>query len=1373
MLFKILISVAIGALAGYITNDFALKLMFSGVHFQIKGKTLIKIDPFIAKAKKDLGDNLGSVVQDKLMNAPDESDESVLFQKIKDERFGTEVHACVADLLNHVLPEMLDGMKFSELDGWQDTADGLENLLRAFIRDNLGNILEGLSERVALTDILTETQQSVMVSRLFEMALQELEISGIAENCMELLDGMKTSCLADIFGEDETDAVCTRLCCAFAEEAVNEAIAEPQKLKELLKKADFGTAIYEAYRSAADKTLSQLLGNESIEKFVQQNKPTLKALVRNEQFKTILYKLSEQVISSLKEMNVPLYNVFPINEQNKLSDFINRKLPAVVPYLSDYLRSRKEEINGIIEDEVNAVIENETSAFFWSNSIRKIFREQIIDAIHQIDIIRTLEDYTDVLLKSEDMEAACRGILTDFLKKTTLSDIVSGFLTPRRMGDMLYQLCNEFFDDIPEQFYRQLGNIRPSEFLSDETIRKISRKTDEFLVTGVPDRVLRGAGVKQKLMQETEKILREKARCLMHTEIGTFGITVPSDLGKILGRFAREKVKPQSKLQSLASSFLQGKKLSYFLQGNINAALEKLSTELLSRVEKIMGRLRISSSLRHIADTKFSVMIAKALHQHTVPLVFRNSVDVKTFVSNKIQGMDTGEVGQTMQKFIGRELKPLCVMGAVLGGVIGLGIELVQPFSGALWMRAILFAAIGVVTNWLAFFGVFRPYVPKKFLPGFSYIPKRIPMVAEAFGTAVDRFLLDSETVHEQFHAKKNKLKCIAADYLTRDGFGLLDQYLSDNSEALSGKLPPYLMEKLAENDFRIADALCKMTGKVKLGDILSRDNCNALGDRIMRLLWDNEEKITSYAVKTAMGSGMAVRCLPFSDGIRETLRTGVKTKGSELIRNALNVDTLRFIAEKHDPAYRELCGKTIRDCLSGAGVKDEQLSEITGQISDWASEQIFSAKTRDFICAQADKLMQKEFDPDTELSGLMGGKICAFLNSNADKITQFLLKKLMREIDAAKGRIIDHAISQIHENVNWLLRASVDADDLVEKTIRRIIDYDLYPFFQRESEFISDKLRYFLEQEVYTIKISALQLDMRKFDIKPLVRSVLADSSKNKDVSGIIRILANWTLDIIMDQKLRTFAAAANIGCLPDACERFKSEIALFVEKLALPDNGLFMEGASDYIIDLADSCVFSHTVGEILGLCGESRIQPVVDHGLEYVLNRPEIQNFLQVYMSRMYDDCAARQVLSCMDEQEWRATILGFLHDTVLMTELISDICGLALKTLIDDHFFFIAPETRKQIVDTGVDACLETVDHHLDELLNAINIKAITEKVVGGMDGRGIHKMFDSFAKRYFNELIWLGCMGIVFFIPGWKAAVVYIMVSAVYLIPRKK
>ncbi len=1370
MLFKVLMSVAIGALAGYITNDFALKLMFSGVHFQIRGKTLLKIDPFIAKAKKDLGDNLGGVVQDKLMNAPGESEESAFFQKIKEEEFGAEIHKCVADLLNHIIPEMLDGIKFSELDGWQDTAGGLENLLRTFIQDNLGNILAGLSGRVELTDILTEAQQSVMAGRLFDMALQELENSGIAGNCMELLDGMKTSCLADILGEDAADAVCRRLCHAFAEEAVNEAQSEPQKLKDLLKNADFGTAIYEALRSAADKPLSQLLGNESIEKFAQQNKPALKTLIRSEQFKTILYALSEQIISSLRQMRVPLYNFFPINEQNKLSDFINRKLPDAVPYLSDYLRSRKEEINGIIEDEVNTVIENETSAFFWSNGIRKAFREQIIDAIHQVDIIRTLEDYTDVLLQSEDMEAACRGMLTDFLKKTTLSDIASKFLTPQNMGSILYQICNDFFDDIPEQLYRQLGNIRPSAFLADETIRKVSRKADEFLVAGISDRVLCGAGTKQKLIQEADKILTEKARHLMHTEIGTFGITVPSDLGKNLGKLARERIKPESKLKPLASQFLKGKKLSFFLKGKIDA-VKKISIEMLSRGIKLLGRLRVSSPLRHIAGTKVSDMLTKALQEQAVPLALRNSVNVKSFVSNKIQAMDTDEVGHVMQKFIGRELKPLCVMGAVLGGAIGLGVELAEPVSGALWVRAILFAAIGVVTNWLAFFGVFRPYEQKKWLPGFSYIPKRIPMVAEAFGTAVDRFLLDSETVHAQFHAQKDKLKCTAADYLTRDGIGLLDKYLSGNSEAISGKLCPFLMERIAENDGRIADALCKMTGRVRLGDILSRDNCNAIGDKIMRLLRDNEANISSCAVKTAMGSEVAVRDLPFSDGIRGTLRTGVKTKGRELIRKGFKMDTFCYLAEKYDPAYQELCGKTIRDCLPD--VEDEQISRIAEQIAGWASGQIFSAKTRDFICAQVDKLMQKESDPDMELSGLMGGKICDFLNSNADKITQFLLKKLMREIDASKDRIIGHAIRQIHNNVNWLLRASVDADDLVEKTIRRIIDYDLYPFFQKELEFISDRLRYFLEQEVYTIKISALQLDMRKLDIKPLVRSVLADSSQNKNVSGIIRVLANWILDTLMDQKLRTFTVAANIGCLPDVCERFNSEIALFIEKLALSDNVLFMEGAADYIMNLADSCVFSHTVGEVLKLCGESRIQPMMDHALEHVLNRPEIHGFLHGFMSQMYDDFAARPALSCMDEKEWRATILGLLHDTGLVTELIADGCGLVLRALMDDHFCSIAPGTKKQIINTGVDACLETIDRHLDELLQSINIKAITEKVVGGMDGRSIHKMFDSFAKRYFNELIWLGCMGVVFFIPGWEAAAVYIALSAIYLIPKKE
>ena len=55
-------------------------------------------------------------------------------------------------------------------------------------------------------------------------------------------------------------------------------------------------------------------------------------------------------------------------------------------------------------------------------------------------------------------------------------------------------------------------------------------------------------------------------------------------------------------------------------------------------------------------------------------------------------------------------------------------------------------------------------------------------------------------------------------------------------------------------------------------------------------------------------------------------------------------------------------------------------------------------------------------------------------------------------------------------------------------------------------------------------------------------------------------------------------------------------------------------------------------------------------------------------------------------------------------------------------------------------------MEALEEHLLPIINAVNVKKVTERQINAMDPQEIKNMFDSFAKEYFKKIEKYGLLG---------------------------
>lgn len=1333
-----------GACAGYITNDLALRLMFSGMPG-------LKIEPLVTKSKSRLGDSLGRVVQARLLhdaNHPDGG--SPLGKQLEQQPVADALQNSFQDLFASVLPGLLENQTLSNLPGYEKTADGFRRVLADFLQRHAPDLLQNLLESVSLSDLLPPPQQTTILSRLLEITADALSTENYPFD--RLTEALRGCCIADLLGEDASQKL-GRQCSRNGMEAVIQDIcSDTQRLQTLFRSAGLEGAVYTALSSVLEQPLSEWITKDTLEDCFRQAAPVLQEMIQRESFAALLTDFSQTIVAVLHRSELPVSEIFPDAAQDKLAEFLSCRLPALMPYLAAYLQDREAKINAMMEEEVDSVIQDGTSHPL-ANGVRQLLRDVILEKIREADLIRMIEDYADSLLRSDELKTACQEGMHRLFSSLTVGELTQHCLSAEQLARQLQQLCSAFPAHVPDAFYQIIGNLKPARFLGEKAIRQMADRLVARAVPAVADAVCQLPEEKRHdLVQTGAETLYRQANRLLHLDLAELSpalVPLRQKAGQALSRQRRPLVKKiQAKLQTISLSKIKvnAQRLTAWGTGAFDAGLRRIK------------QTRLSSLAERLAHTTVPARIATFLQQRlsgAFPRWLAAGDKIKTYVSGKIQAMSNAWLGRCMQAFAGRELRPLCIMGAILGGLIGTALAFLPTMPGALAVRILLFALIGVLTNWLAFYGLFRPYTPKKWLPGFSYLPRRIPQAAHAFGTAVDRFLMDEDSMRALFAQYQPSLTQSLTGLFTENR---LTGYLTDHQEELAGALSRLLCNLLRENEDACVDWLVKKAEQVTPEEIT---------DRLFSLLQSRREDILPV-LRALLDSPLSLRdCFPsLEEQAAPRVRQAVSRWLDVLAGQYLQPDAFKRMAVKLEPAFQQWLANPLRRYLPA---QSEEC--ICARIAHWTTAQLFSeasGQTTDFLCDQFyDELYQVigAESPET-IGSFLHGRLSDFLDSRMEEITRQQTEQLLVTLEFKKPELTGKILDAVYESTNLFVCALVDLDDLVEQAVSRVIRHGLAQFFAEETGNIAGYIRRFLHTEIDPLSLSCFDLKTQEIQIRPLVSEMLSDSALRRSAETSVNTLCRMILPELAGQPLAVFADIIRIKSLSDCCDRLQRPLVLLSDGLraAVTDNPCFTDAVSHDLMDVLGRCIFDRPIGKLTALCEEDALMAVIANLFDWLTGQRPARLFLQEFLGQL-------QQTQPMNRKVCREACLALLRHPALQKSLSPGNCGLFLQSLLQESV--MTEETRDYIASIAVSAAAKTIEAHLPELLQAIDVPAVTVRMVGAMDGRQLHQMFEEFAAPYFRQLIQLGGTGFLFGWPGARAACAYLLLSAGYLLTRRQ
>lgn len=1468
---SLVLSAAVGACAGYVTNDVALRLMFNGI--QTKRRTWV--EPFITKSKEELADSLGDLVQDKLMNAPAGQSESLLFDKLQQETFTPVLQACLTDFLSTALPKYLDTLEYAEIPGYATAVAQIQEQLQEIIERHAPDLLSSFTEPIPLANLLTVPQQQAIGQHLLDALAQTLTPGTLEDWCTSLIGGdTKTTapsivdastvdtsdtaslpCIADIVGEAETAHLREALIQNGMAALITELRASPEKRQEwkaqiqsLLETANGTHALATALQQVAEQPLSQLLGSDTINEWVEHTLPLLRNLVQDEAFAHILLTLAEQIRAALCDLRVPLYHICPEPVRNQLSEYLSRRLPDAIPYFSQYLQSRRDAIEQMIEREVDAVIDENTSTWFWANGLRNWFRSEILEAIYAIDVVQKMENYVEEFLQSEDREAFCREQLTSLLEKNTVADVANRFLSADMLCGWLHKGCIAFLAHPPKTVYEKIGEIRLAALLDESSLSSLTQSAAQALTkeaaavlvervlcsetidseTTVPETV--GADTTSSndttpgspsLQRQFQNLLQTQADRLLHTPLGQLvsadtlhALSLSQTLQKALYAHRDsliERFRPTIEQKLIADSSV-GSVLQEHIE-SLTHALSQGSASAWKRLTNSIAHSKLAATMQYwkqkLAGSKEKNAnafdkLTDWLQKHGVPpLVHRLSA--KKLVVNKILGMPNAWIGAQMREFIGKELRPLCILGALFGVLIAVVWELaISPHITGIFPRAIAYASIGIITNWLAFFGLFRPYTPKTWLPkdgwvpGFSYIPKRIPQIAETFGEVISQHLLDADSIRAQLVHEKEPLCAYAADQLTQNNGAVFGKLLQEHRSQWVPALTETLQSRMQQNADELAGWLCRvLTEQHTIGQVLPSTLCDSAGESLaawlsQQLTPEGSQALVAALQKADGTSSLYDWHLFTPEAVHQQVHRAVTLHLPSLCEQLLHFDTVRDMIEQQqqkrdNAAWRT---KSLQDCLALLpSLRPEQADDpansvdpvspaqpaspihvLAQKVSDWAVKQLFSPKASDALYAQLDRFLQQQFQPEDTIGTCLHGKLRQGLDHSFHSIIQTLLQWLLRYIQSRETEITQNVIQKVHESVNIVPRALIDADNLVQETISRLLQSDLPAFFQKETAYITDVGRQLLEREIYPIPLSDLQSDVARWELKPLLSYVLSSSTLRQRVQMATDTLCPVLLQEVLQQPLGTLAQWAQIENLTDLCDRFRPQLTLVLDELrtSIQNTPAVTAQTTSFLCAVLDQHILQRPFGELLAWCPSEALAAACLYTGQYLLQQPATSALLQTMVERLYTAHAEQPIAVLLNPEELQRSLCALLQQPTRFTEALQQVLRRIGQELESEPLRALPPETQHWVALTLLQALWDTLNGHMEDLLCAVDVRDITTQVIRSLDGRGVHEMFKGFASPYFNKLIRWGGIGIVFCAPGTPIGIVYVLLSGLYL-----
>ena len=638
ILLNYLVQGILGGASGYITNDYAINMLF-------KEYTPLKLGGVIKKTRHEFIENLSSMVENDIIN------KEKLHEILSSDEFKDKFEKVTDDFYENCLYEALGSDKFSDLEGFDSTMLKTHMYVKDLLDDHADGLIDLTASNFKADDFLTGRQTQKIADSLYETIRDLIENTRVLEDTLlYLYENNKESKLSDILGPGANIEVINDAVKEFGDIAAARAL--DSKLGDL---TGFNEAVGQALDIFYDKQLKDIIDIKGFD-----IDSLISSLISKEP--NIIYKICQSLFAYGRNLDKSIYSFLDPGLETSLKNYIGQNLPYITDSLAAYVEKNSMLIDRIIEDSIDEVIEE-------SDGLRAKLLSAIKDTYFnnlskKYSIVDKIVSFIRKAAQSEKLSINISKMIIDRLDTLTLADIIKeaedNNFSPDKAYDLLMVFINKNGRGLMAGIEGYISNLQVKDILpglnlpgekilsspmtGDLLISKSAKYAEAILAKDLsdlfsPDQV--DASI-NKAGSYLKAKFREKENAIK---------SLISELIKTIDADEKTLKKPE------LADFIKGEAYNKYREEaaklknmNLSLAIDKLNT--------------LENISKNSSETLQKFMI------NNTDTILKGSI--KGIVTDNLNKLTDDELITFANDFIGRELKPIMFFGGLLGLIAGL-----------------------------------------------------------------------------------------------------------------------------------------------------------------------------------------------------------------------------------------------------------------------------------------------------------------------------------------------------------------------------------------------------------------------------------------------------------------------------------------------------------------------------------------------------------------------------------------------------------------------------------------------------------------------------------------------------------------------------
>lgn len=1371
MQFDLIKEVLTGSITGYITNSIAIKMIFREY-----GIGKLKLGGVIIKTREEFIDNISSLVETEIINPETLKDE------LSKESFKNSITNFVYDLLNVCIYENTSNLKLQELNGFHSTIDKTQNYMTGCINKHLPDIFDNICKNIYLKDILNKKQSEYISQQLFKSISHILNNSDFIEKSIEdFYDENKALNFGKFFGNKLSDVVANNL-----EDIIKNLHLDLENnfdkdidiiFENTLNTLEINKILTSLEERLLEKRIVDFIDNKDGLTLSRWLTDKIRDFTKSDDGKRLISSFSKELHNLLKNIDKPVLELLSDDLKDNVESFFNDKLQYAIKEIILWIEKNKEGIEGLIEKAIDDTISSIDDGM--KKNVLSLVRDKFLnDVAKKFDIVSKITDYLEQNADIDSISKDITLIIVNYLKEEKVSDIICKleknkiFTTESLSNAISYNISN-YIDYIPEDYFCSLLNKNVRDIFNLNLIKLFQNHIKEPIIRSLKHNYI-------YTEKTTKKITEELVKNIKNIDALNLGEIISDDLLSSNYNTIRKSVveklhNNESNIVKLISHKLEKSidSLSLYdaLKGDIrNTLLNDSLKEVSNKIEKLLEGKDIDLKLfldkiNNIDNIKNEATnFALSTLKKNLPYILNGNI--KKAVSNNLRDLKDQELQRMVEEFMGKEMKPLTVIGAILGAVVGIGMYFFDNsvtqynYLTSTLISVAVYAFVGWFTNVQALEMLFKPYYEKRlfgikipFTPG--VIVRRKPKFAKSMSTFVDEELLKKNSMKELFDKNVDTIYNSIKDTISKDNYKLLVDFFNNHSEVISSNSFKYLKKSIYTNKDSIAISLCKNTEALNLNRVDFSKVKGELEEDILLRIKNSNRSIYSELDNLVKRDTKVFEAMPetFKALLKKQIKSKVEKEIDNVVTGINKKDKINELLLMLSRKYESIEDKSVRELLS-----QDNIIKYQEYIKNIISSKITSEETRTRLLDWIENLVSRETSKDKKLGELFGGFFIQLIESNFSYIMDNTLKAIIKGLTDNQQIISEVAITTTKESLNFIELMGYNmlgGDDIVASVINNLINDKFPAFIESKRDELNTMLESFINNKIYNSTVGSLNLFLQHGQVLEVINKLVNDEENVQKLDYITIKITDNLLNWITNIKLRECFSILSINKIEDLINIFEDEINFTADELSnsiAEKREILANEYSKLVFSVLRDLVLSNKVNAFTNGLDETYVDNLADKLCNLIHNSNSIKDSTSKFIDLLDKELKERRLVDFLDLNELNNCITGIIEkilENVDFNRDAKDVVESIIKDIVENNLNIIDNSTKEAVIKIILTSILDSASRNFSSIIGTIDFRGITENQIKAMNPREIEELFNSFAKKYFNKLKLYGLGGAIF------------------------